>query len=327
MTSDLPDVDEDRSRHDVAKRFACRSWVQWPVVILIALGVRWLDTALVLWIPAALKTSKAVSFHRTPNAFVALTAMAQVEEESASSEHAKFLDSARKYEIRAGASDALLKLHDQSLLNFTNPERNQERGSVFVWMKEDRPAVIGQFFSLNSRDVRVTKHAFHSLLDDRLTAQFDSSVVWAPEPPGLQWKSFDATPTMGANHVARKLQMRQLARRFQVVLTLVNGDRTELRLAPRPLIEYASPKQGVLDGIILSYVIATDPEAILLIEAFQDDRQSGFRYAFARFHFRQLTASEGDREVWRVEYDASMMNNLPGSPETMKKIYNSFIWR
>jgi hypothetical protein len=81
----------------------------------------------------------------------------------------------------------------------------------------------------------------------------------------------------------------------------------------------------VTDGAIFSYVVATDPEAILLVEAFDEKGKTGFRYAFARFHFWRLTATVSDKAVWDAEYDPSMINNPFAGPATMKKVYNSFV--
>src|SRR5262245_58312311 len=67
-------------------------------------------------------------------------------DEKEKAELAEFLDNARHYAIRTTKPEVVLKLHEPPVLNFTNPERNQERGSVFVWMQDDRPAVMGQFF-------------------------------------------------------------------------------------------------------------------------------------------------------------------------------------
>src|SRR6516164_5376474 len=66
---------------------------------------------------------------------------ALAEEEQAAdgnAELAELLASARQYEIRMTRPEAVQELREPSLLNFTNPERNQERGSVFVWMHNDR---------------------------------------------------------------------------------------------------------------------------------------------------------------------------------------------
>ena len=240
-------------------------------------------------------------------------------------ELAEFLDDARHYAIRSMKPDAELKLHEPPVLNFTNPERNQERGSVFVWLHEGRPAVMGQFFRHNSRIGRQKKHALHSLMSVPLEGKFHGHVAWTPEQPGIEWKSFPVSPAVAATKKERLLQMRQLARPFQVKLTDSKERTTDLRLAPRPLFEYSAPRAGVTDGVIFSYLVATDPEAILLVEAFEEEGKTGFRYAFARFHFWKLTATLAEKTVWDVEYDPSMINNPFARPETMKKVYNSFI--
>jgi hypothetical protein len=259
---------------------------------------------------------------------VALAASVSVADEEpaidGNAELADLLASARQYEIRAPRSEALLEFRAPSLLNFTNPERNQERGSVFVWMDGDRPAAIGQFFRFGVRGRRLTKHALHSLSSAPLEARFGDVLAWAPEKPGIEWKLFSDSPAPGPTHTNRLLQMRQLARRFKLVLTSPADKSTELRLAPRPLFEYSAPKSGVTDGVILSYVVATDPEAILLIEAFEEKGETGFRYAFARFHFWKLTATDGERTVWEVAHDPSMSGNTFANPETLHRVYNSF---
>jgi hypothetical protein len=239
-------------------------------------------------------------------------------------ELAELLDDARHYAIRGAKSDATLKLHEPPILNFTNPERNQERGSVFVWLNGGRPAVIGQFFRFDVRGQRAKKHAFHSLTAGPLVAKFHDRLAWAPEQPGVEWKAFPDAPKVAATHNERALQMRALARQFQVSLIDPKEKTTELRFAPRPLFEYAVPAAGVTDGALFSFFVATDPEAILLVEAFDEGGKAGFRYAFARFHFWRLTAKFGDKTVWDVEYDPTMSGNTFARPDTVKKVYNSF---
>ncbi|HJZ53991.1 MAG TPA: hypothetical protein VKE74_03495 [Gemmataceae bacterium] len=241
-------------------------------------------------------------------------------------ELAEFLDDARHYTIKTTKPEAVLKLHEPPVLNFTNPERNQERGSVFVWMQDGRPAVMGQFFRFDVRDQRPKKHALHSLVQVPLEAKFNDRLAWTPEEPGVEWKSFPEAPAVGATKKERLSQMKQLAQRVKVNMTDPKDKENpiELRRLDRPLFEYAAPKQGVTDGAIFSYVVATDPEAILLIEAFDEQGKTGFRYALARFHFWRLTATLGDKTVWDVEYDPAMSGNRIGNPATIKRVYNSY---
>ena len=91
--------------------------------------------------------------------------------------------------------EVVLKLHESPVLNFTNPERNQELGSVFVWLDDNgRPAVLGQFFKHDARNGRVKKHALHSLAAVELEAKFRDKIAWTPEQPGVEWKSFPNAP-------------------------------------------------------------------------------------------------------------------------------------
>jgi hypothetical protein len=249
-------------------------------------------------------------------------------EPDAKLEKAEFLDDAQHYTIRTLTKpEVVLKLHEAPLLNFTNPERNQECGSVFVWLSDGRPAVMGQFFRHDARRGRLKKHALHSLADVELEAKFRDKIAWTPDQPGVEWKSFPDAPAAGATQKERQTQLRQLARAVGVYLTDPKDREKpiELRRLERPLFEYSALKQGVTDGAIFSYVVATDPEAILLVECFDEKGKTSFRYALARFHFWALSAKLGNKTVWEVANDSSMVNNTIGRSETMKKVYNSFL--
>ena len=218
-------------------------------------------------------------------------------------ERAEFLDDANHYTIRTVTKpEVVLKLHESPVLYFTNPERNQERGSVFVWLNEGRPAVLGQFFKHDSQRGRLKKHAMHSLAPVELEAKFHDKVAWTPDKPGVEWKSFPEAPAVGETKRERQLQMKQLVQPFQVKLFDSKDKSIDLRLAPQPLFAYSAPKVGVTDGAMFSYLVATDPEAILLVEAFEENKKTGFRYAFARFHFWRLTATQR-QDVWEAEAD------------------------
>lgn len=239
-----------------------------------------------------------------------------------------FTGDAKKYVIEFPADRARLTLHEKSLLNWTNPIRQKEKGETFVWMHRSRPYAIATFFTYAYNDKTYLKHEFHSLAPGPLQTTFDGAPAWTPKSPGLTWVDFSASPAPANTRVARLLQMRQLARTFRAELNSPKNERTELRLAPRPLFEYSSPETGVLDGAILSFVVATDPEVLLLIEAYDENRNgkpaTGFRYAFARFHYWDVSAYLNDTRVWHAELDKAHETNNLGDRENIGKIYNSF---
>jgi hypothetical protein len=240
---------------------------------------------------------------------------------------AVFAEMAARYAIRKEGSDEPLTMHPRSLLNWSNPTRNQERGGVFVWLDEGRPAVIGSIFAYPSQNRLHCKHALHSVSQTPLTAVYESSLAWSPRTPGVRWQELDGE-AVAKSERQRLLQMRQIARRFSVTLRLPKEGKTTLRLVPQPLFRYASEKHQVVDGAVFSFAIATDPEALLLVELTDDaDEPDGprWRYAFTRFHFYKLEATDrGGRAVWTAEEDLSQMRNPLGNPVTIEKTYNSF---
>ncbi|MDZ4688952.1 MAG: hypothetical protein SH850_28075 [Planctomycetaceae bacterium] len=260
----------------------------------------------------------------------ASTASAQVakQSEAAADKSPAFLDDARRYVIETLPGHTKLALREQSLLNWTNPVRQQERGALYVWLNGQRPAAVGSLFTYEYNDTVYSKHEFHSLSAGPLNATFEGQPAWTPDRPGLVWTDVPDAPAPANAHVGRSLQMRQLARSFRAELIDPKGEKNELRLSPRPLYEYAAPEAGVVDGAILSFVVATDPEVLLVVEAYDEPRNgkpaTGYRYALARFHYWQLKVSRGDQLVWEAALDKAHEQNKLGDRENMSKIYNSF---
>lgn len=262
---------------------------------------------------------------RVLNIFVVTLAVAG---NAAAQESAPFIEDARKYVIESVKDKGTLKLNEKSLMNWTNPARQQERGAIYVWSLDERPVAIGSLFTYEFNEKVYAKHEFHSFAVGPLKSSFDGTLAWAPKGAGVEWRTFNDSPQPGTTHTARLLQMRQLARPFRGELVSPKEERTELRLISRPLIEYLSPKNGVIDGAIFSFAVATDPEVLLLIEAFESNvngvSRLGFRHAFARFHYWNVSIYDGDKKVWDAPLDTTHESNPIGDKKNIEKTYNSY---
>ena len=218
-------------------------------------------------------------------------------------EFALLATSLAEYKIVSEAEgEASLKLLSDPILRWSNPLRGASDGGVFLWTRSQRPAVIACVFW---RDQGQLKHELHSFVQQKLTATASGESVWTPSSGGLDWRPLDVPATVAANRAQRLVQMRRIASSFEAkVINVVKGDdRGELlRLQPQPL--YRNPEQavgdGVMDGAIFSFVQATDPESLLLVEARSSPAQEPtWHVAWARMSkFAQVVSRDG-AEFWR----------------------------
>ena len=90
-------------------------------------------------------------------------------------------------------------------------------------------------------------------------------------------------------------------RRFQTNLLKEDMESAGLRALSQPIYRYAAPAAGVLDGAVFAFVEATDPEALLLLEATADDAGGSWRYVLARMTSRPSEVLLDGRELWTTK--------------------------
>jgi hypothetical protein len=94
--------------------------------------------------------------------------------------------------------------------------------------------------------------------------------------------------------------MRDLAKEFTARQTdRTNIDR-DMRLLAQPIYRYGKTEGDLVDGSMFVFVLGTDPDAFLLIEARRVDGIPQYQYALARMNSIQLRASYRGREVWNL---------------------------
>jgi hypothetical protein len=99
--------------------------------------------------------------------------------------------------------------------------------------------------------------------------------------------------------------MRQIASQLSAVsIDRNDGAQRPLRLMPTPLMRYQDASVGVIDGSVFAFVLATDPELLVLIEAV-DEAAAGddgsWRVRPARFTGTELRLSHRKKEIWRCQ--------------------------
>jgi hypothetical protein len=222
------------------------------------------------------------------------------------------------YEVlpEIGATRAL---RPQPVMRWRNVARGQDGEAMMViWAHNGRPEALASIFPWEG----YLCHEFGSLSRrTKLVARDKNGVVWSPNVAGVEFKNVPDAPPPADTPVARLRQMKAMAERFKATMTGWKGDnsdREELRLLPRPLYRYelkeakeASPH--LLDGALFAFVMGTDPEVVMVLEAVGAADQVVWQYAFARATSGGLETKLDGNVVWTAEKFPP--NRVPTNPQ------------
>ncbi len=208
---------------------------------------------------------------------------------------------AKEYEFyRDSAKEQRLHLQEKPVMKWANDD--DWSGDVFVWTRDELPAVIGCILSGPAQNkTRIVFQEFHLLTPEPIaSADMQRQFVWAPKE-GLKRLRLEGAPPAAETPAARLAQMRQLLRDFSAHME-ANGE-WELRQLTQPLMRY-QPKDGpIVDGALFTFVWTkgTDPELILLLECRKTAEGPAWFFAPVRFSNREVWLMHHDKEVWRGE--------------------------
>jgi len=174
-------------------------------------------------------------------------------------------------------------------------------GGTFLWLDGQRPLAVATWSIRGPGNVY---REFTSLSAEPLTCLRRRREIWSPKTGGFVNHLLPQAPAPLAGAAGRLGQMRELAGRFSAQVHMPRDEIavTDLRLAGEPIHRFKDETTGVLDGALFSFAEATDPEALLLLEARRDkpDAEHQWRYTLARMTTMRLTVRLDGKECWSV---------------------------
>jgi hypothetical protein len=214
--------------------------------------------------------------------------------------------------------DATTALTPVPVIRWRNVVCGQEgEAMMVVWPHNRRPVAMASIYPWNEK----MTHEFDSLSrDNKLIARDKDRVIWSPETAGVEFKDVPKAPKPGKTAAERLRQMKAIAERFKATMTEWQGDNSDqeiLRLLPRPLFRYdltnaKDPDPNLLDSALFAYVVGTDPEAVLVLEAIGTAGKADWQYAFVRATSGGLEVKLGDEVVWTAsKHPANRNPKLP----------------
>lgn len=236
-------------------------------------------------------------------AVCAAHSFAQADEQAAATERLRFMTSAAEsFVFSAEGSAEGFQLKPEPLLRWNNPISGTTDGGLFLWTDGGRPAAAVKFYQ---KQDGTWLHNLQSLAIRPFTADRGKQLVWNPRTPGVTFQPVPDAPPPAVAPAQRKLQLRRLARGFQLKEQYQEDEAWQLRQLATPLLQYEAASEGVLDGGLFAFVVGTNPEVVLLIEAHDRssdaERQSVWMYAFAPLTGYAVTAHHNGGEVWSAE--------------------------
>lgn len=196
-----------------------------------------------------------------------------------------------------------LTLNTTPILRWTNPAVGRVYGNVYLITSDNCPQAIAcpykWFVPWTSLDMECV-----SLASGEIEGVREGQTVWLTEKPGVDWKPVPGNPAVGKSNLERQRQLKKLAEAFTAELIDMRlsdkGEDQQLRQMTQPVYRYDSAKHHVSEGGIFAYVMGTDPELFLILEATDLDKGNRWQYALARMNTDRLSVKFQGDVIWQV---------------------------
>jgi len=206
----------------------------------------------------------------------------------------------------AGDPNVTYRLQAEPALRFTNSVGTVSDGTIFFWLDaHGRPVAAVQVYRTTSGSWR---QAFSSLSTVPLTA----GPVWNPTRAGVDFKAVPGAPKPAGTAEQRMRQMRELLDGFKAEMNFGLKTWHNLRPLHKPLVRYGKSGSDVLDGGVFAFVLTTDPEVYLLLEARLGKNGLEWQYAFAPEANAPIRCTWKGKEAW--SFDFNLADNQSRAP-------------
>jgi hypothetical protein len=210
-------------------------------------------------------------------------------------------DSVTPYNIHPlAAGSASFHLQIEPVFRLNNSVSGVKDGAIFLWTNDlGRPEAAVQVFRIASG---VWLHEFTSLSTAPFVAEVGSVASWRPARPGLEFKPVPDAPKPSNTPEGRLRQMRAMVQDFSADDHFEGKSWSTLRLLTKPLLRYGKAGAEVEDGALFSFVLGTDPEVFLMLEARLGKEGLEWQYAFAPMTSYQVKGSWKGKETWSLPW-------------------------
>lgn len=193
------------------------------------------------------------------------------------------------------------QFHDKPVLRWSNPVGGAPDGIVVLWTDGVRPTVVATVFQNKGGN---WVQEYHSLASGPFVVRDGDAVLWEAREEADEFEPVGQVLTPADSRGKRLSQMRDIAREFSAFDDFTTGGQTtrhELRLLSNPIYRYPDADKKVIDGAVFAFVLGTDPELMLALEA--RETGDGSRIWLSRFEamtYWPVEVKRDGRSIWSV---------------------------
>lgn len=208
-------------------------------------------------------------------------------------------DAVKHFDVQVGDEAVESKLRPEPALVWDNPVSGTKIGILAVFTRNGRPDVMAQFSFTSPKNA---VNEFHNLCGDKVVMKRGTNTLWSPAETSTKWQTLNTSEKPAATPLLRLVQMRRLAEKFTVEddFGWDKKELNQLRLLTTPVHRYGKPDEEVVDGAVFVYALATDPEAVLMLECVRGESGLSWRYGFGPMSIYALKAKLDNAVVWEI---------------------------
>ena len=226
------------------------------------------------------------------------------------------LKAMQKYEVvMDGNADKRATLDTKALLRWSNPTSDVADGLMSVYSADpaERPAMIAHIYVHGSGQA---VQEFADVHPGQVELFRGPQKVWSPASRYSKFEKLPDGPKPADSPALRLSQMKKMVARFEIIDAFRESGAEPkpqvLRMMSRPTYRYGKPEGEIIDGALFTFVVATDPEACVLIEIHRKGDVTSWEYMVLPMTIYALDAKLDGKTVW-TKPDAHVFGN-PTAP-------------
>ncbi len=206
--------------------------------------------------------------------------------------------------ILDGNADKPATLESSTMLRYSNPLGDVADGllSVYSTGPGERPAALANMYVHGPVLNGLAMQCFADIHPGKVELIRGERKVWSPATRFSKFAPLPDGPEPSKNPALRLSQIKNMAARFEIIdgFREPNSEPSPhvLRMMSRPTHRYGKPDGEIIDGAIFTFVVATDPEACLLIEIHRKGDVTSWEYIVLPMTIYSLDAKLDGKTVW-----------------------------